>query len=79
LHARTHTRFEWCTITDFLASLADSTFLFRDGIVSTDTFINSATQTVEVVFVFFTPGAGLITVLTVKADLTQDELLKARM
>jgi len=79
LHARTHTHVQWCTNTDFLASIADSTFLFRDGIVSTDTFINSATQHVSVVFVFFTPRSGLVTVLNIKADLTQDELLEARI
>ena len=57
---------------DFLASITDSPFLFRDGIVSTDTFINSATQKVEVVFVFFTPRSGLVSVLTIKAEMSHE-------
>jgi len=67
-----------CTRTDFLASIADNTFLFRDGIVPTEAFINSATQQVQVVFVFFTPRSGLVTVLNINVDFSRDEILKVR-
>ena len=72
------TYFHVKTRTEFLASLADNNFLVRDGkMISTSTFINSATQTVQLVFVFFTPRSGLVTVLDFTADLSQDQLVQA--
>jgi hypothetical protein len=47
---------------DFLSSIADNAYVYRDGgLLPTSTFINSATQMAQVVFVFFTPSAGLTT------------------
>jgi hypothetical protein len=45
---------------DFLSSIADNDFVYRDGLMPTSTFVNSATQLAQVVFVFFTPGSGLV-------------------
>ena len=56
---------------DFLYSLAQKGFLYRGGqVVPTSDFIDSATQTVEIVLVFFTPQSGLVTILNVSADLS---------
>jgi len=46
---------------DFLSSIADNAFVYRNGITPTSTFINSATQMAQVSFVFFTPVSGLVT------------------
>jgi len=51
---------------DFLSSIADNAYVYRDGLMPTSTFINSATQMAQVVFVFFTPSAGLTTGATFK-------------
>ena len=51
---------------DFLFSIADNAYVYRDGLMPTSTFINSATQTAQVVFVFFTPSAGLTTGATLE-------------
>ena len=53
---------------DFLFSLTDSPFLFRDGQVkSTEEFIDADTDTARILLVFFTPSAGITTVLTISA------------
>ena len=46
---------------DFLSSIADNPFVFRDEIMPTDDFIDSVTQDAQVVLVFFTPRTGLVT------------------
>jgi len=60
---------------DFLYSLASQEgFLFRGGqVVPTSEFLDRATQTVELVLVFFTPQRGLVTILNVSADLSGED------
>ena len=62
---------------DFLYSIVDNDFVFRadsnatdaEGeLKSTGTFIDSLTQSVQVLLVFFTPKEGLTSVLTISAD-----------
>jgi hypothetical protein len=58
---------------DFLSSITDNKFVFRDGLQHTDGFITSATMEVQVVYVFFTPSTGVVTVLTIAADFSASE------
>ena len=59
---------------DFLYTIADNDFVFRgdgDGagdLSATDTFIDSVTEAVKVVLVFFTPSKGVVTILELAAD-----------
>ena len=58
---------------DFLFSLTDNPFLFRGGEVkATRDFIDSATETAKVILVFFTPEAGLTSVLTWTTEFMAD-------
>ncbi|KAJ1475190.1 hypothetical protein T484DRAFT_1829420 [Baffinella frigidus] len=53
--------------------IADSPFLFRDGrITGTDSFIDSMSSTVKLFLVFFTPRAGITSLMTVTADFMGD-------
>ena len=59
---------------DFLYTIADNDFVFRgdgDGagdLSATDAFIDSLTEAVKVVLVFFTPSKGVVTILELAAD-----------
>ena len=54
---------------DFLFSFTDSPFLFRDGKVKpTADFVDSDTDTAKILLVFFTPTAGITSVLTISAE-----------
>jgi hypothetical protein len=64
---------------DFLYSIVDNDFVFRTDsnnadaqgeLKSTQTFIDSLTQSVQVLLVFFTPKEGLTSVLTISADMS---------
>ena len=58
---------------DFLFSLTDNPFLFRGGEVrSTSEFIDSATESAKIMLVFFTPKAGITSVLTVNTNFMQE-------
>ncbi|EKX42859.1 hypothetical protein GUITHDRAFT_140993 [Guillardia theta CCMP2712] len=59
---------------DFLYSITENDFLYRsnsDGqgeILMTSSFIDSLTESVQVILVFFTPTNGITTVLSIAAD-----------
>jgi len=64
---------------DFLYSIVDNDFVFRTDsndtdaqgeLKDTETFIDSLTQSVQVLLVFFTPKEGLTSVLTINADMS---------
>ena len=60
---------------DFLYTIADNEYVYRDdSLSSTSSFIDSLTQTIQVVLLFYVPGSGLVTMLNIKADMsgTQD-------
>ena len=58
---------------DFLFSLTDNPFLYRGGEVrATSDFIDSATESAKVILVFFTPEAGLTSVLTWTTEFMSD-------
>ena len=58
---------------DFLFSLTDNPFLYRGGEVrATGDFIDAATETAKVILVFFTPDAGLTSVLTWTTEFMAD-------
>jgi hypothetical protein len=59
---------------DFLSSITDTKFVFRDGLLQkTEDFIHSATKNAQIVYVFFTPSAGLVTLLIISADFSVSE------
>jgi len=63
--------FENVGFADFLFSITDTQFLFRDGkLISTDSFIDSLTKSVRIILVFFTPQYGMTSVMSVDADLS---------
>ena len=65
---------------DFLYSIADHENLYRNNMcVSTNKFIDSLTQTIQLVFVFFSPGAGLVTMLNVQADMSGTNNAKTKI
>jgi len=57
-------------VTDFLFSLTDNPFLFRgnDTIVPRGSFIDSRSEAVSIILVFYSPNEGMITQLTITAD-----------
>uniref|UniRef100_A0A7S0W9M5 Polycystin cation channel PKD1/PKD2 domain-containing protein n=1 Tax=Hemiselmis tepida TaxID=464990 RepID=A0A7S0W9M5_9CRYP len=63
--------FEGSGFADFLFSITDTPFVFRDGeLKPTGSFVDSLTQTVKIILVFFTPQYGITTVMSVDADLS---------
>uniref|UniRef100_A0A7S0VMJ9 Polycystin cation channel PKD1/PKD2 domain-containing protein n=1 Tax=Hemiselmis tepida TaxID=464990 RepID=A0A7S0VMJ9_9CRYP len=55
---------------DFLFTITDTEIVFREGeLLATSDFFDSHTQTIKVIFVFYTPDYGMTTVLTVEADM----------
>eukprot|EP00282_Hemiselmis_andersenii_P039355 CAMPEP_0169429860 /NCGR_PEP_ID=MMETSP1042-20121227/2089_1 /TAXON_ID=464988 /ORGANISM="Hemiselmis andersenii, Strain CCMP1180" /LENGTH=1492 /DNA_ID=CAMNT_0009540133 /DNA_START=27 /DNA_END=4505 /DNA_ORIENTATION=+ len=61
---------------DFLYSITDSPFLSRDGKVSkTGSFIDSRTTSVLLLLAFYTPQAGITTVMKVSVDFAGDNLV----
>lgn len=64
-------RFHGVGFADFLYSITDNPFLFRsDQLRPTSEFIDSMTQSIDIVLVFFTPQYGITTLMTVSADLS---------
>ena len=67
---------------DFLFAIADNDFVFRQSgegggyLRATDTFIDSLTDAVKVVLVFFTPSKGIVTILELAADFTGMDTIK---
>ena len=56
---------------DFLYAIADNGFVNRGGeLKDTGYFIDSLTQNVKVLFVFFTPKEGLTSILLLSADMS---------
>lgn len=54
---------------DFLYSITDNSFLFREGqVMPTSTFITSLTESVSVTLVFFTPKYGITSLMTLSAE-----------
>ena len=58
---------------DFLYAITDQDFIFRQDqgnstFIDTSRFIDSLTQSVKVVLIFFTPRLGLTSILTISAD-----------
>jgi len=65
---------------DFLYSIADHENLYRNNeFSSTSNFIDSLTQTIQLVFVFFSPGAGLVTMLNVHCDMSSIDDAKTKI
>jgi len=65
---------------DFLYSLTDHSFVSRSGQVSyTEWFIDSGTAKAKVIFCFFTPDAGIVSVLTVAADFSTHMPVKMQL
>jgi len=65
---------------DFLFSIADHENLYRNNVfLSTNNFIDSLTQTIQLVFVFFSPGAGLVTMLNVQCDMSGTDDAKTKI
>uniref|UniRef100_A0A7S1DHJ7 Polycystin cation channel PKD1/PKD2 domain-containing protein n=2 Tax=Hemiselmis andersenii TaxID=464988 RepID=A0A7S1DHJ7_HEMAN len=63
--------FEGTGFADFLFSITDTPFVFRDGeLRPTGSFVDSLTQTVKIILVFFTPQYGITTVMSVDADMS---------
>jgi len=63
--------FEGTGFADFLFSITDTPFVFRDGeLKPTGSFVDSLTQTVKIILVFFSPEYGITTVMSVDADLS---------
>jgi len=58
-------------ITDFLFSLTENPFLFRGNAtpVPRGSFIDSRTETVNIILVFYSPNEGIITRLTISAGI----------
>ena len=58
-------------ITDFLFSLTENPFLFRGNAtpVPRGSFIDSRTETVNIILVFYSPNEGIITRLTINAGI----------
>ena len=60
---------------DLLYSLTDHDFLFRDGeIKRTEDFFDSGTRKAGVVFLFYTPAAGVTTVLRIFVDFSAENV-----
>jgi len=56
--------------TEFLATIADASFLVREGqLLSTDTFLDSQTTSVAILFVLFAPQTGTVSAIRVSAEL----------
>jgi hypothetical protein len=65
---------------DFLFSLTDNPFLFREKqVLSTRTFLNGATETCRIILLFFTPQAGMTSVLTITADFLGEAAAKVKV
>jgi len=54
---------------DFLFSLTDNPFLFRqDKVQATRDFLDNSTESVDIILLFYTPNLGMTSVLTVTCD-----------
>jgi len=62
---------------DFLFSLTDNPFLFREGRVqATRDFLDSSTESSKIILLFFTPEAGMTSVLTINANFLGEAVAK---
>ena len=65
---------------EFLYTLTDHDLVFRAGEVKhTNWFIDSGTANARVIFCFYTPDAGVVSVLTVSADFSTHMPVKMRL